>query len=222
MSSGVGDYFMIRKFLLTTMLAISVAGGVVVSAAPVEAADAQTPSIGQQVAALLAQYPNGGAGLEGAISLLISGSADPSAAAAQVILAMPATAPSSQLASVGDAINGVTSITASNLEAALASAIEGSIDPVSATQSALAEAPYLGNEYQAALGRALATAVANIGVLNPTAAAAMQSLVASSNVDGVKTAFAEQQSIVGSINNPGGTQQNSTTQESGRPAVSPN
>lgn len=212
---------MIRKFVLAVMLATSVVGGAIVSAAPVAAAEAQTPTIAERVAALLAQYPDGGAGLKTAIAALIAGAEDPAAVAAQIILALPAGTPKTQLASVGDAINDSPTVTSANLEAAIATAVEGSSDPVAATKLILAEAPFLGNDHQAALGRALATAAANIGVLNPSAAADMKSVVASSDVEGVKTAYTDQETTYGSINN-NQQQNNETTEESGRPAVSPN
>ena len=92
-----------------------------------------------------------------------------------------------------------------------------------AAQAVLASAAYLSGDHQGAAGRGLATAAADIGVLNPNAASSITAAVDNSSLSGVKTAYADQQSRVGSINNnQQQTNDQSNLRESGIPPVSPN
>jgi hypothetical protein len=220
---------MIRKFTLAAMLAVSVVGAAVVATTPVLAADEPAAkTFDQQVADLLTANPAGGQALQDALAALISGQSDPAAAAAAAMLAF-GSATQEQLSALGAAINGVDAITPEKLEAAISDAVEKSADPVAASRAMLASAAFLSGDNQGAIGRGLATAAADIGVLNPTAAASMKSIVEASNIDGVKTAYSQQETTIGSVNQNGGgdnlsnknNEQNGNTQESDTPPVSP-
>jgi hypothetical protein len=213
---------MFRKITLAALLALSGVAGSAVIAAPAIAAETQ--SVEQQASALLGQYPTGGPELRAALAGLISNSEDLAATAARIILAFgAASAGDSHLAALGDAINGIAAITPAALQAALATAVGGASDPVTAAQYVLDEAPYLASAHQAAAGRGIAVAVADVGVLNPSAAAAIAAIVDASNLPGVKTAYAQQETTIGSINNQSsGRNLLSDSRDTGNKTTSPN
>ncbi len=182
---------MIKQWMGTVLLALSLVGGGALMAGAAQAAVADDV---QQIVAAHAGDTDNGAALQAALASLISGSANPATTAAEAMAALGDSPSPALLKALGGAIEGTSGITSEDLAQAIGKVVaNGGIGADGISANVIGVAQYMGADNRHAAGRGLAIAVARLqgepGTVDVAGRIVAQ--VDASDLDEVKTAYAD-------------------------------
>jgi hypothetical protein len=154
-----------------------------------ETAGAPAQSFAAEISAQLAAFPDGGPELEAALSALVAAEPD-GAAAVATLMVMLGNAPSAGIVTaISGAMTHALPYSLASLQAAIATAVANSADPVAAARGIIAASASLPASVQTAAGAGLAQAATQLTATGKGGAATLITFEAASGPTGMAGAF---------------------------------